>query len=647
LKNSSKGNADLIMSVAAALLQLAAPTYAVPQLSGVRLLSASVEPQQHGSLPITISSRAKVSPLPGGYYPWYQVAVDPQDPHRLIVCGSRWDAANNALYGFVYSSADSGKSWRVAIEDKNSAWVSEQSCAIALNGKAYFISEASKVIDGRVHHFLGRTRVFVSDNAGYSWAEAAQADWADYSTSVVDTHSGPERARLYTFFNYRPLSSDDDRNIDADNVRSGLGLFTYRNGDEAVNGPVVSDRISPVQRYALPEASFQLNDGKLLTLYATALSREKRIEWIIAAVRTDPKSLSMSRPTIAARVETTADDPCMWRPLDAAAYDVRRNQVYLAYRDIHCRYVLATSEDDGTTWSTGKELPRPNTRSHDYFAPAMAFNRNGILGIIWRDDIFSDCWYFAASSDRGTSFTSPLALSQCASQPATPTVTSSAFLHSLGFIWRPTKPESTWPLALSVLNYGNTVWRDNGALAASNNGDFHPVWIESGNGEGQLRTATIAVDSSSQRYGSQVLMLDSDKTCDITQHLAIVYGGDQSYDLSTSTLNVQVALKNNSLQPLRAPIVLKAETLTSKVLKLEIANADNRLPGPGAIWDLTPALTDGLLNPGSISRPYLLQFHATPIQGGLAEELLSMKLNAYSCIPMLKEPHIPRPVISH
>ena len=105
--------------------------------------------------PVAVRSASRLVHLRGGWYPWYQVAADPTDPERLIVCGSKWDAKDNALYGFVFSSLDGGQSWHTALEDKNSTWVSEQSCAFGVNGKAYFVSEASKVIDGSPHHDVG------------------------------------------------------------------------------------------------------------------------------------------------------------------------------------------------------------------------------------------------------------------------------------------------------------------------------------------------------------------------------------------------------------------------------------------------------------------------------------------------------------
>src|SRR5580698_357723 len=92
---------------------------------------ACAQNQSITAAPIEIRSRVKISPTEGGWYPWYEAVADPADSSKLIVCGSRWDARDNALYGFVRSSSDGGMTWHTALEDKSSAWVSEQSCAMS------------------------------------------------------------------------------------------------------------------------------------------------------------------------------------------------------------------------------------------------------------------------------------------------------------------------------------------------------------------------------------------------------------------------------------------------------------------------------------------------------------------------------------
>src|SRR5580700_2081729 len=86
------------------------------------------------SLGVDIVSGERISPPSGGWYYWYEMAADPADPNNLMVCGSQGVANDNAFYGFVFSSSDGGKTWRTVLEDKNSAWVTEQSCAFGMNG---------------------------------------------------------------------------------------------------------------------------------------------------------------------------------------------------------------------------------------------------------------------------------------------------------------------------------------------------------------------------------------------------------------------------------------------------------------------------------------------------------------------------------
>src|SRR5882724_4528808 len=105
-------------------------------------------------------------PVAEGPHLWYEVQSDAEDPANVIVCGTRWDAETNGPVGFVYASKDGGATWRQALEDRRTAWVTEHSCAFGSNHRAYFVSEASKVVDGWTHHELGRTSLFVSTDGG-------------------------------------------------------------------------------------------------------------------------------------------------------------------------------------------------------------------------------------------------------------------------------------------------------------------------------------------------------------------------------------------------------------------------------------------------------------------------------------------------
>ena len=208
---------------------------------------------------IRVESQVEVSPSGGGWYPWYEIHADPTDPANLIVCGSIGSGKENTLHGFVYSSSDSGRTWHLTLEDKNSSWVSEQSCAFGVAGRAYFVSEATKVIDGVRHTDLGTTRIFVSDDAGRSWIERAKTLWADYSSSVVDTSPGPRQNRLYTFFNF-PLAESGD-----EHRGTRVALFSLGYDDRDVVRPLFNRNMNSYGSF--PEQTIVLKNGQVLTLY--------------------------------------------------------------------------------------------------------------------------------------------------------------------------------------------------------------------------------------------------------------------------------------------------------------------------------------------------------------------------------------------
>jgi hypothetical protein len=593
---------------------------------------AGAQQLQLTPLPVAIRARNKVSPPAGGWYPWYQVAADPTDPEKLIVCGSKWDSQENALYGFVFSSLDGGQSWTMALEDKNSTWVSEQSCAFGVNGKAYFVSEAGNVIDGSPAPEQSTTRIFVSNDAGRTWTSAAKTSSADYSSSVVDTVPGPNQNRLYTFFNDAVSSSIDPPKEQSEPNGNRVGLISFKDGDKQVTGPIFNPKMRALGlQGSFPNPAFLLKDGSLLTLY---LGGPTGAERTLGAVRTKGDRDELADPVIITSRKgfsegENGEKACSG---DAATYDPLQGQIYVAYQiDVRCHLMLTTSVDGGATWSRGQPILQPDTMGHGFQDPAMAFNRNGILGLMWRDEPSSDCWYFSASADRGKTFTPAHPLSQCVAGRSRSLTESNAFLRMAGTLWvpsDPSKPESPSGRVvpgLQVLDARDTVWR-NDSLTATSDGVFHPVWIEVGSGEGQLRTAAVLVGASGETPLDPLRMREKGSR-DISQEVAVLYGGDQHYDISSSTLTVEVVLKNKSSKPIQAPIFLKALTLDSKLGKLKIANASNGASGPGAIWDLSNAVPSEGLQPGATTAPCSLVFYIPngPVPSWEVE-LVSMQL---------------------
>jgi hypothetical protein len=539
---------------------------------------------------------------------------------------------DNAFYGFLYSSSDGGKSWHVALEDKSTTWVTEQSCAFGVSGKAYFVSEASRVVDGQPHHDEGTTRMFVSNDAGGTWGEAAKTRWADYSSSVVDVNPGAHQNQLYTFFNTAGFDTPTPEGEKLDRPGTRIGLITFKDGDEQVEGPIVNRTMDGLgyKWGSFPQKVFLLRDGSLLCIFYAVHKAEKGSELVFGAIRTNRDRDQLAAPVIAARASIRYDkEPCFG---DTAAYDSRQGRVYLAYHAFEngqCRFMLTSSEDGGSTWSKLEHIAEPMTLSHRLYDPAMVFNRDGVLGLMWRDEQFSDCWYFSASTDRAKTFIRARPLSQCSNRHGASLTLSNAFLAMEGVVYDSSQSRPVANLGLHVVNHRNAVFRNASSLTATSDGVFHPVWIEAGSDAGQLRTAAVKIGPSEAKT-SISLPAEKRSTRDISRELKLLYGGDEHYDMGTGVLSVRIVLRNKSDKAISAPLLLRVDELTGGLGQVEIENSDNGLSGLGAVWDLSSALRNGVLEAGATTEAYPLVFritlnkHAPPRDA----DVLLMKLTA-------------------
>src|SRR6266850_7953149 len=193
-----------------------------------------------------------------GLHPWYEIKVDASNSQNLIICGTKWDAAHNSAFGFVYASVDGGATWQTVLEDRATTWVTEHSCAFGPNHMAYFISEASKVIYGTLRHELGTTRLFVSSDSGQHWEETAKTGWADYSTSAVSPASG----RLYTFFNSWNTAERSEKR------GSSIGLLVFSPNGKEIDGPFYDSRMRSLDyKGVFPSSAIALKSGIVVALY--------------------------------------------------------------------------------------------------------------------------------------------------------------------------------------------------------------------------------------------------------------------------------------------------------------------------------------------------------------------------------------------
>jgi hypothetical protein len=330
---------------------------------------------------------AKTS-IADGLHPWYEVKADPQNPKNVIICGSKWNARLNSLLGFVYASSDAGATWQAVLEDRNSRWVSEHSCAFGPNHKAYFISEASKVIDGKTHHKLGTTRLYVSTDGGQHWAEEIKTGWADHSASAVSFPAG----RLYTFFN-------STNTVEPGRAwGSNVGLLVFSADGKKVTGPFFNSKLQDRDYHGIyPFYAITLNSGTVVCLYH-GITRTG-MEQDLAIMRADQSPEPSLESTVIAR--TKIDKECPAFDHGSLTYDSESNRLFLVYGD-GCRkrrIVLTSSEDEGRTWTKSKVLTDPQSSGRTFVGPSLVVGSGGALGLLWEEEWFSGRWLFSALQD--------------------------------------------------------------------------------------------------------------------------------------------------------------------------------------------------------------------------------------------------------
>jgi hypothetical protein len=583
------------------------------------ILSCSLVHEVVFAQEVSVEWNVAANPSSGGWHPLYDVHADPENGSNLIICGSKWNFKDNASYGFVYSSSDGGKTWRQALEDKSSAWVSEQSCAYGTHGVAYFVADASKVIDGELHHDLGTTRIYVSQDSGKTWKLGIATGWTDYSASVVDTAPGPNQNRLYIFFNgldtfYSSLGNKDAVEAESNNTNgTRVGVVSYKDGDTQISGPFTSAEMAQAKYHgSYPAPALRLKDGSLLTFYTTKRRNENNIrEFLAYTVRVNPNRDRLEAPAkVASELQAPKQDPkvdCDGVYLDAAAaYDSERDKLYFAYpsvQDKKCRLLIATSADGGKTWSKADAVYSPDaTAERVYGSPSIAVNKDGTLGVLWEERYRSGCWMFAASVDGGKSLSRAKQLGTCSGTEAKPSALTNAYLWTSIFETDPADKASE--IRINLRNTRNSGGPQGHGIAVTSDGSFHPVWITAGRGEGEIRTAAVRVTPA-----DALIMAATGGLEEVTNKVSILYGGDQHYDASTGFLTLDVVVRNNGAEPLHGPFRLAVTSLYKDYGYMKIANANNRATGAGTVWDLDSSIPSGVLAPGATSRPFSLKFH--------------------------------------
>ena len=534
-----------------------------------------------------LQSETSVAP---GLHLWYEITADPEAPANLMICGTKWDALANAPFGFVYASSDSGSSWQQVLEDRSSPWVTEHSCAWGLNHRAYFISEASKIVEGEPHHEFGTTRLFVSVGGGLkSWKETIKTGWADYSTSAVERKTG----RLYVFFNARRTRQFST------GPHNNLGLLVFAPDGSRVAGPFLCRKMLGFDYHGVyPTDAIAFKNGSVAALYHSTRRTRTSLEGELGLIHASSDNIPSLTRTVISRFKI--DKECLNFSDGTLAYDQRHGRLLVAYVEgcKETRVLLTSSSDGGRTWTRNTVLRESANRAVQFLFPSLVVESDGRLGLLWSAG--SSQWSFAQIENQ--QMRPPIELSRVGAKSERVNQDSLWTVISRDDSRADVGPSGA-PIKIDVRTLANSLWRTQG-LAVTGDRVF-AIWPSSDATGSRLDAGVLEPLFSAEHQADDTGSRDSTEV-DVTSQTALVYDGRQIFDNRTGILTLCLAITNRGSQPLKRPIKVQATDIKSPACATSILNAANHQPGAGAVWDISQLLTGDQIPSGATSNPFCL-----------------------------------------
>lgn len=449
-----------------------------------------------GSTPLVLGPRAEAAEAPkievgptrrigpdGAKHvePW--IAANPRDGANLVVVvarhlGKASTPMTSRMEPTAYVSADGGATWSPGVfEDaaelsRGTASFCDAFATFAPDGTAFCVFCGSPEGTGL------DLRVYRSDDGGRRWRHptAITGHGLDYPRLVADMSGGKPRVFL-------AVAAEGSHPIFGASKRSGYGCAVLRSDDGARTFSAVNF-LAPTRLQHDPiDAPLVLPDGRLLvgfTDYPAAAGEGTGRREHLALGRTFVASSRDGGATFS--VPAPVCETPVWGGSVMLAADTsdgpRRGRVYA----VACRKVAnphrlqVQTSADGTDWTA--PAPIPVVGAGPVFYAAAAVSSRGVLGVMWLQGEpgsptspadkalgtreFAWSLYFTASTDGGTTFAPPVPLLK------TPSRTD------------PSLPR--WAYGTDYLS-----------LAAPIDGSFHPVWVDTRGGKGEMQTARIEV----------------------------------------------------------------------------------------------------------------------------------------------------------
>ena len=112
---------------------------------------------------------------------------------------------------------------------------------------------------------------------------------------------------------------------------------------------------------------------------------------------------------------------------------------------------------------------------------------------------------------------------------------------------------------------------------------------------------------------------------------------NRAHDRGANRVTLTARLKNTSKDTLRGPVKVRVLTVGSEIAVARVANADNGVTGPGAVWDFSSTIPAAGLLPDSSAAAKDLVFTLSdvrPFRQGDANRFGIVNLTAKVLSPM-------------
>jgi hypothetical protein len=529
------------------------------------------------------------------------VSAAPDDPDRLIACLEEADSAHVSRHVVAYVSLDGGNTWMATLDDRESDWVSEASCAAGRSGSAYVGAGVSNTQQGAPFHQRGTTEIFRSFDEGLHWSPARRLPFVDW-TSLAST-----REKVYLFGH---LLAEGIGDQGTGNWRKETRpLFVSRDKGETFSPPLFPSDQDNAFRGGYPMGSIVTDDGTVLALYMQSLAprptNHPKAGYAIYRV-TDKSFEKISEVSIPQEMEYVEAFAAQLA-IDLSA--LHRGRLYLAFSGMaagRAAMALAISDDLGKKWNTrivfrGDDVPPPELRIDLSPLAGVAVNRDGVVGVEWMPP--NGCPLFAVSADGGDSLSKLGMLGNCSERdPASLRGLAAAkSLFALSFVnTRPGTSDAGAP-GFSFRVDPSLVWSTQ--VVADAAGRFHVFWPERQfDGSAAILTAVVSTTLASERTVS----LDRMENLSARTVIRVL---ENRFDPLSATFGIDVAAKNDSDEPIPYPAFLEAYRESSDCGRVAYLNSQAVSSTSRPVYLVpSPPHTDFLM-PGESSLPVHLQIH--------------------------------------